>query len=74
MRILINVQTILFIYFFQSSVKEARVKELKFEMLNSQKLKAHFEDNPRERELLKHDKVCIVGGVQAYSHKTQVTY
>jgi hypothetical protein len=38
-------------------VREARLKEIKDEMLNSDKLKAHFEDNPRELELLKHDKV-----------------
>eukprot|EP00455_Lapot_gusevi_P017735 TRINITY_DN1955_c0_g1_i5.p1 TRINITY_DN1955_c0_g1~~TRINITY_DN1955_c0_g1_i5.p1 ORF type:complete len:640 (-),score=151.93 TRINITY_DN1955_c0_g1_i5:109-2028(-) len=37
-------------------VRDARLKELKVEMLNSQKLKSHFEDNPRELELLKHDK------------------
>lgn len=39
------------------AVREARLKELKNEMMNSDKLKAHFEDNPRELELLKHDKV-----------------
>ena len=37
------------------------------------KLKLHIEDNPREPELLNHDKVCTVGCVQAYSHKTLVT-
>lgn len=41
----------------KAAVKEARVNELKIEMLNSDKLKAHFEDNPKELRLLKHDKV-----------------
>jgi ATP-dependent RNA helicase DDX56/DBP9 len=36
----------------KKSVKEARLKEIKLEMLRSTKLKAHFEDNPREKELL----------------------
>lgn len=38
------------------SVREARLKEIKFEILNSEKLKAYFEDNPRDLQLLKHDK------------------
>lgn len=38
-------------------VKEARLKEIRVELLNSEKLKAHFEDNPRELQLLRHDKV-----------------
>merc|ERR1712128_82005 len=36
------------------AIREARLKELKLEMLNSQKLKAYFEDNPRDKQLLKH--------------------
>eukprot|EP01018_Ginkgo_biloba_P036705 Gb_38528 [translate_table: standard] len=39
------------------AVREARAKELRNEILNSERLKAHFEDNPRDLELLKHDKV-----------------
>merc|ERR1712098_951362 len=38
------------------AIREARLKELKLEMLNSQRLKAYFEDNPRDKELLRHDK------------------
>ena len=38
------------------AIREARLKELKLEMLNSQKLKAYFEDNPRDKQLLRHDK------------------
>merc|ERR1712137_669446 len=39
----------------KAAVREARIKELKMEMLNSEKLKSHFEDNPRDLALLKHD-------------------
>ncbi|PCH44106.1 ATP-dependent RNA helicase dbp9 [Wolfiporia cocos MD-104 SS10] len=38
------------------AIKEARIKELKTEILNSEKLKAHFEDNPLDLEYLRHDK------------------
>ena len=47
-----------------ANVKEARLRELKMEMLNSHKLKAHFEDNPRELDLLRHDKVLRPAAVQ----------
>jgi len=40
----------------RSAIKEARIKELKTEILNSDKLKAHFEDNPLDLEFLRHDK------------------
>ncbi|KAH7101532.1 ATP-dependent RNA helicase dbp9 [Auriculariales sp. MPI-PUGE-AT-0066] len=43
----------------RAAVKEARVKELKSEILASEKLKAHFEDNPLDLEFLRHDKRCI---------------
>ena len=38
------------------AIREARLKEIKIEILNSQKLKAYFEDNPRDKQLLRHDK------------------
>merc|ERR1719210_600160 len=38
------------------AVREARLKEIKMELLNSEKLKSYFEDNPRDKELLRHDK------------------
>merc|ERR1712063_92859 len=47
----------------KAAVREARIKELKMEMLNSEKLKSHFEDNPRDLALLKHD--------QALQHSQQ---
>lgn len=39
------------------AIREARAKELRMEILNSERLKAHFEDHPNDLELLKHDKV-----------------
>ncbi|KAJ6515599.1 ATP-dependent RNA helicase dbp9 [Mycena sanguinolenta] len=40
----------------RNAVREARVGQLKTEILNSDKLKAHFEDNPLDLEFLRHDK------------------
>ncbi|KAM7292467.1 putative ATP-dependent RNA helicase DDX56 [Ixodes scapularis] len=42
------------------AVREARLKEIKTEILTSQKLKSYFEENPRERQLLRHDKALHV--------------
>jgi len=38
------------------AIREARLKEIKQELITSDKLKAHFEDNPNDLEFLKHDK------------------
>ncbi|XVE82971.1 hypothetical protein DITRI_Ditri16bG0048700 [Diplodiscus trichospermus] len=38
------------------AVRESRAQDLRNEILNSEKLKAHFEVNPRDLDLLKHDK------------------
>lgn len=40
----------------KQAIKEARLKEIKQELLNSEKLKTYFEDNPRDFQLLRHDK------------------
>ncbi|EGW30398.1 uncharacterized protein SPAPADRAFT_157367 [Spathaspora passalidarum NRRL Y-27907] len=40
----------------QTSVREARVKELKNELINSEKLKRFFEENPQDLATLRHDK------------------
>ena len=37
-------------------IKEARIKEIKNELLNSEKLRSYFEENPREEQILRHDK------------------
>ncbi|KAK7252751.1 hypothetical protein RIF29_36938 [Crotalaria pallida] len=39
------------------AVRESRAQDLRNEILNSEKLKAHFESKPRDLDLLKHDKV-----------------
>ncbi|XP_060643413.2 probable ATP-dependent RNA helicase DDX56 [Anolis sagrei] len=40
----------------KQAIKEARLREIKEELLNSEKLKTYFEDNPRDLDLLRHDK------------------
>ncbi|KAG2039862.1 P-loop containing nucleoside triphosphate hydrolase protein [Suillus americanus] len=50
----------------KSAIKEARIKELKAEIINSEKLKAHFEDNPLDLEYLRHDKPLHPTRVQAH--------
>ncbi|KAK2981223.1 hypothetical protein RJ640_030612 [Escallonia rubra] len=39
------------------AIREARAQDLRNEILNSEKLKSHFQDNPKDLDLLKHDKV-----------------
>ncbi|KAJ2359735.1 ATP-dependent DNA/RNA helicase [Coemansia sp. RSA 2611] len=39
----------------RSAIREARVKEIKHEILNSDKLKSHFEDKPKDLQFLRHD-------------------
>ncbi|XP_008790268.1 DEAD-box ATP-dependent RNA helicase 16 isoform X2 [Phoenix dactylifera] len=39
------------------AIREARAQDLRNEILNSEKLKSHFEVNPRDLDLLKHDKL-----------------
>jgi len=41
----------------KSSIKDARLRELKSEILNSKQLKEYFEENPRDLQLLRHDKI-----------------
>ncbi|OLL25427.1 ATP-dependent RNA helicase dbp9 [Neolecta irregularis DAH-3] len=40
----------------RSAVREARAKEIRQEILSSEKLKRHFEDNPEDLQHLRHDK------------------
>ncbi|KAK9239289.1 P-loop containing nucleoside triphosphate hydrolase protein [Lipomyces kononenkoae] len=40
----------------RTAIREARTKELKQEILASEKLKQHFEENPDELEQLRHDR------------------
>ncbi|KAG0270329.1 ATP-dependent DNA/RNA helicase [Actinomortierella ambigua] len=50
----------------KGAIREARLKELKAEMLNSEKLKAHFEDRPKDLEFLRHDKTLHPTKVQPH--------
>ena len=47
-------------------MKEARLKEIKTEILNSEKLKAHFEDNPQDLDALRHDRSILQAKVQSH--------
>ncbi|ORX85165.1 DEAD-domain-containing protein [Basidiobolus meristosporus CBS 931.73] len=48
------------------AVREARIKELKHEILHSEKLKAHFEDKPKDLAYLRHDKPLHPSRVQSH--------
>ncbi|EIE86484.1 hypothetical protein RO3G_11195 [Rhizopus delemar RA 99-880] len=48
------------------AIKEARIKEIKREILNSEKLKAHFEDKPKDLEFLRHDVALQPAKVQEH--------
>lgn len=50
------------------AVREARSAALRVELINSQRLKAHFEDNPRELLLLKHN--APAASAEARAHLT----
>lgn len=39
-----------------AGLQQARAKELRLELINSQRLAAHFEQHPSDLALLKHDK------------------
>ncbi|TRY73717.1 hypothetical protein TCAL_11091 [Tigriopus californicus] len=48
------------------AIREARLKEIKHEMLNSAKLRAHFEVNPKDAQILRHDKALHTVKHQAH--------
>ncbi|XP_055624456.1 probable ATP-dependent RNA helicase DDX56 [Toxorhynchites rutilus septentrionalis] len=48
------------------SIREARIKEIKTEMFNSEKLKSFFEDNPRDLQALRHDRTLHTVKVQEH--------
>lgn len=56
----------------RSAIKEVRIKELKTKIINSEKLKAHFEDNPLDLEYLRHDKPLHPTRVQAHETYTKI--
>lgn len=54
----------------KNAVREARLKEIKAEMYNSEKLKTFFESNPRDLQVLRHDKPINV--VKVPEHLSEV--
>merc|ERR1712029_1065084 len=48
------------------AIREARLKEIKQEMLNSNRLQSHFADNPRDLQSLRHDKALHTVRHQAH--------
>lgn len=50
----------------QVAIREARIKELKQELLASEKLKRHFKENPHDLESLRHDKELHPARVQQH--------
>ena len=42
----------------RTAVRETRAAELRAEILNSERLQSHFEDNPADLQLLRHDRVA----------------
>lgn len=52
------------------AVREARIKEIKSELLNSKNLKPYFEDNPRDLQVLRHDRALHI--VKLGSHLKNV--
>ncbi|KAJ1675949.1 ATP-dependent DNA/RNA helicase [Spiromyces aspiralis] len=50
----------------KAAVQEARIKEVKQEILNSEKLRAHFEDRPADLQFLRHDKALHPSRVQPH--------
>uniref|UniRef100_A0A8C4QI58 RNA helicase n=1 Tax=Eptatretus burgeri TaxID=7764 RepID=A0A8C4QI58_EPTBU len=40
----------------KQAIKEARLKEIRQELINSKQLKTYFEDNPKDLHILRHDK------------------
>lgn len=54
----------------KNAVKEARIKEIKAEVYNSEKLKTFFESNPHDLQVLRHDKPLTV--VKVSDHLAEV--
>ncbi|PRD20543.1 UNVERIFIED_CONTAM: ATP-dependent RNA helicase DDX56 [Trichonephila clavipes] len=52
----------------KAAVREARLKEIKFELLNSRNLKPYFEDNPRDLQILRHDKPLQTVRLNSHLH------
>ncbi|CAO1617427.1 unnamed protein product [Parajaminaea phylloscopi] len=56
-------------------VREARVRDLKQELLRSERLKAHWEDNPRDFDYLRHDRpLASKGTTQAMGNASHLKH
>lgn len=54
----------------KNAVREARIKEIKLEIYNSEKMKIFFEENPHDLQVLRHDKPSCI--VRAPEHLAEV--
>lgn len=54
----------------KNTVREARLKEIKAELYNSEKLKTFFENNPHDMQVLRHDKPLNV--VKVPDHLSEI--
>ncbi|CAF1030274.1 unnamed protein product [Didymodactylos carnosus] len=50
----------------RTAIREARLKEIKSELLNSKKLKIYFNDNKKESQLLRHDSALHIVKVKEH--------
>ncbi|RIB08807.1 P-loop containing nucleoside triphosphate hydrolase protein [Gigaspora rosea] len=50
----------------RTAIKEARLKDIRSEILNSEILKTHFEDNPNDLKALRHDTIIHPKRVQQH--------
>ena len=58
----------------KNAIKNAKLKELRSEIVNSEKLKSHFVENPRDLQLLKHDAPLKVVPVQKVRKRKRRSY
>lgn len=59
----------------KAAIKEARAAELKAEILNSDRLQSHFEENPTDLQLLRHDRLAThVSKVQDHLKYVMLLY
>ncbi|XP_037041607.1 probable ATP-dependent RNA helicase DDX56 [Bradysia coprophila] len=52
------------------AIRDARLKEIKVQIFNCEKLKSYFENNPRDLQVLRHDKT--LGTIKKQAHLSDV--
>lgn len=55
-----------------NKIREARTREIKQELLKSEKLARHFEENPEDLKALRHDTSSSAGVIRVQSHMKHV--